>query len=978
MRRTSLAVLCLGLLLIAVAIRVLSSSGERTENGLERTESSAPPEVVPTELKAPVDAGTAGADLVFTPLEGRGPSDVATEDPSNDASPDETPRESIPPRLVGRVVDENGRPVRAVEVFATSNVPRDAWPLDAPLWTSRDQQIRVSVTDDYGAFRVEGLEAGPVRLSLRKKGRALEEVHHVPLASGGETDVGEIVLRRGGIVRGSVQLESGQPAPHAQLWFLRPEASQPHAAPRTGVPIARTNQRGTFVIEELELGPFELIIEADGAPLVSVKDTLTTLEPGLDLGRITLPEPEVITGSVRAVPPGRLPDLVVHALPTRAAEFLLRPDGSRGRSARELYGATSAPLRADGSFLLAGLQPDTQYSLRLLGAEDPLRIRDVWSEPAMVSSGTQDVTLSAHPSVRTTFDVVDRATGRQVTEFEHSWHGARSLPRDRTDYLRATTEAERAVLEVRATGYATYVGEPKPLVPTPLLSPPVVPLVSVETVAVLVRSKDGSRPIRGARVVIAMAGANEIEAERQEAITDEDGKAVLNAPNDAGAWVGAIASGFAPRVVPIAEAETIDLESGGSAAVRVLDSDGAPVRGAMVLRSDTDPNHRTVFGERKSGAVTDLGGTAHFEHLSPGRHRFAIAKETPRLSPPRRPSVLDALPIEAASPTDGPASEAETEALLPSEWGLVEVRSGQLASFTIGSDYRGDLSGRITERGIPLSGAVLELYPRSADFYRDRRDPVAWARTDETGHFDIVNVQADRYDLSIVHASRVQPSLHAVTVTPWTSPFRVDLEVTSVFGIVTDDVGNPISGATVHLPAAWKQTLREAPSDGTGDHNLIAWKERTLPPVSTTSGLDGRFRLRGIDRERPLIIGAYDGDGHAGSVSFPRVGNALLGTEIEVRLNAASTLSVSGFAGQFPELSNRALGVAWRFGEHFDAPTRLVHPHPSARHEFRGLTADWWILFQAHVDGWGELDQLRVLENALMSPVDETAIELFR
>lgn len=964
------SLLLLGSVLLLLGVWSLTRSGE-SGRGL-RPAFPPPPEGSdpPPALSPPVEAvGGASVAPVFTPLQ----TDSATA-PRRDG---ERERPAVlPPRLVGRVVDSNQRPVSGAEVYAASGVARDDWPLDAPAWKTREQEIRFATTDEYGAFRVTGLRPGPIRLSVRRAGFALFERHDVPLASGGETDVGELTLRRGAQLRGRLSAADGRPISGAVLTFLRPETSLSFASSRTGAPVGHTQRDGSFEIRELEPGPFVLAVEAPGQAPFRIEGVLRDTNEPLDLGHRRLPAPAWITGSAQPIRPGRLGDLVVHAMPTRAAQYVRRPDGTRGRRSLDVEGALEQRLQADGSFTLDHLLPDTSYTLRLLDEGDPLRVRDVWSEPLLVESGAEDITLRAHPSVRTAFDLVNGATGEQVLEFEHEWLGARSLPRAGTDFLRATTDEERATLVVRALGFAPHVGDPQPILPTPLLSPPVIALQPAEPLRIVVKDRERGTPVADARVVVL--GAD--DGARREVRTDEDGVALAPGPGEP-VRLGVLAQGYAPWLGDASgNTETIELDRGGSAAVRVLDSDGAPVRGALVRRSTTDPELARL--ERGAArAVTDLSGTARFEDVAPGRHRFEVARPEPQplVEPPLR-SVLDELPIPGTRRDDDDTEHAVAadDPLLPSEWSLAEVRAGELSSFTLGSDLLGTLAGRITERGAALVGAVLRLYPETDDFYADTRDPLAVARTDGTGRFTLENLFTGRYVVSIEHTTRVQASLHEVVVTPWTSPFEVDLDVATLHGLVAAEDGTPVAGANVFLPSSWKRARRDGRSDGAGDHNLFTWDERHSPPVVTTTDERGQFVLRGVDRTRALRIGAVSRRGFRGSVHFRRVTNALLGSEVEVRLNATSRLSVEGFHAQFPELSNRALGAAWRFGEHFDSALRFAHPHPRARHDFDGLTADWWIVFQVEIDGWGELSRLRVLENALMQPVGDTVVELFR
>lgn len=388
------------------------------------------------------------------------------------------PQPSGPALVVGRVVDAQNQPVAGAVVLAASQHDQLAWPLDAPALEDEGLNALRVVTDATGRFRFEGLNSGLAQFSLRAKGFALRELRRIALDTGIRTDLGDVRLQNAAQVSGTVLSFARTPVVGAAVLYMQPENSAPHAHALTGVLVAHTDSRGAFRITQLEPGPFTLAIDAPGEAPFRVSGIATD---ELALGEVVLPAPSTISGIVRSFPLGELSDLEIVTIPVRATPFVRRPGVEGGRHARWLEGLQRATIGEYGGFLFTELKSNCDYTLRVIAPSDALRVTDVWSPPKLVRSGTEDVVVTAHPSVRMDFRVVDAYTHNPIDEFKHTWLGARSLPRNGVDYLRATNDSRRVQLRVSARGYEDYESKPLALVTGNSLTPFVVELTPGET-----------------------------------------------------------------------------------------------------------------------------------------------------------------------------------------------------------------------------------------------------------------------------------------------------------------------------------------------------------------------------------------------------------------------------------------------------------------------------------------------------------------
>jgi protocatechuate 3,4-dioxygenase beta subunit len=150
---------------------------------------------------------------------------------------------------VGRVVDEEGRPVAGAEI-EVSAAPGTILP-----------SPRSTRSGPAGRFRFRDLPAGQLALTIRHPGYAPLEVGH-PVEGGRTGRLGTFVLRRGTTLRGLVTDAAGFPVAGARIWALTSEELYREGKQRAS---AVTAADGTFVVPRRPPGEeLSLWVCADG------------------------------------------------------------------------------------------------------------------------------------------------------------------------------------------------------------------------------------------------------------------------------------------------------------------------------------------------------------------------------------------------------------------------------------------------------------------------------------------------------------------------------------------------------------------------------------------------------------------------------------------------------------------------------------------------------------------------------------------
>jgi hypothetical protein len=231
----------------------------------------------------------------------------------------------------GRVADVDGRPLAGVYVSARAR-------------QGPGTQTRTTRTDPGGAYRLEGLEAGMVRVSARREGTE----HHatrVTSLKAGETAQVDFSLADTGIVQGQVRQASG--APLSQPALVRAMATQ--AQPGIGeFSYADTDAEGRYQLE-LPAGVYQLIAVVPGVRFnFSHQDDLAvTVQAGTAvLQDLTLYDDRGVEGTVQEPSGAPSPYATVAGIQTGDFEMTIPAQADEeGRFVLPPRGINATPLR---------------------------------------------------------------------------------------------------------------------------------------------------------------------------------------------------------------------------------------------------------------------------------------------------------------------------------------------------------------------------------------------------------------------------------------------------------------------------------------------------------------------------------------------------------------------------------------------------------------------------------------------------------
>jgi hypothetical protein len=383
---------------------------------------------------------------------------------------------------------------------------------------------------------------------------------------------------------------------------------------------------------------------------------------------------------------------------------------------------------------------------------------------------------------------------------------------------------------------------------------------------------------------------------QREARSDEEGLAVLSSAPGETVRLTVEAAGFAgwrsePLSLPHAQDVDLraDLSGGGAVLVRVLDSRGSPVGGVGVKhKSPGGEGHSSIVhgGSLAGDKISDVGGEALFEKLSPGRHLFQLTE---------------------ASSGDGMAfTTVEVHGMPQDErgWTAVEVLEGQVVELELEAPALATLAGIVSEAGKPLAGVSLSLSEA-----QEGDDPVAGmsmmgmpgsggptAKTDGLGRYRFENAKAGDWELKVSHPTRAMDEVLELSLLEGENERDISLGVAIVEGHVVDEQGEPIAGARVKAERAQprgRQQMRFALrmiSDDGGD-TVIMGGGGALPLTALTDS-EGFFSLRGVTPDQDLQIEASS-DSHQTARSEPfQVAADEIHKGVEVSMMGAGSVSV--------------------------------------------------------------------------------------
>ncbi len=758
-----------------------------------------------------------------------------------------------------------------------------------------------TTTGADGRFRIvaKGKSRG-VGLRFLARGHAILD-RRVARPTERDLDVGSFTLERGVVVSGRVATTNGAPVAgalvsrvHAMearmmggMDFDLPEVAEVEAL--RGGETAVTDELGRFELRHVAAG--ELTLRARHADHPTGRSEPRTVQAGLEVGDLLVVVPR--GGEIRGVVVG-LPDgadaksLRVMAAKKPAANPAAGPAGMMGMLGGDMaemladmglsIGERTAPIGPDGAFVLRGLTLDTW---RVWVSRDGIGFAGnaVCSARVDATPGGASVQLQFDPGISVTFTVVDSKTSKPV---ERLW--VRDVLRggDRMADLMAAgmpkpprqahcpggkvtltslrpKASQKLSITVEALGYAALERKDIELPKTGSLDLGTLSIDPAPTLQVTVTAAVGGRPVPQANVELVrqvnsgprIPFMNLVNGGSGPARgkTDREGRCTVNRFADGNATLTITADGHAPFVSePFActnegpSTFAAKLFVGGVAEVTVVGPDDKPLAGIAV-------EHRTPAGATAT-SKTDANGLTRFEHLTPGAHGFRLG---------RAAGPLGAfLPNAGGDGTEVP-------------WSNVDVVDLATATLRLTKAASATLRGVVRENGLALVDARVAFRQGPATAPGNDREAAEAmmgemlgavgggggkrnTKTDERGAYQLSELPEGEHRLYITHKGRAMPTTVPLVLRLGDNGFDVELDMTTVRGVVHDPDGKPVDGARVRV------RRNRTGGDPAGDVGEIA--EGIVPGMNLGGGstirtdATGAFELRGVDPDVEILVSA--------------------------------------------------------------------------------------------------------------------------
>lgn len=775
--------------------------------------------------------------------------------------------------FTGRVVGPHGEPVDGAHV----TLSRDFG--NANMFSPRRGKEPV-LTDAEGRFRVGRLTARSMRVVVTAGGYAqLSESIERPKGAD-ESDIGVFTLDLGVVLRGFVQDFHGRPVGDAEV-LLQPE--------RAGLEIfilgsasnlqlrTRTGSDGSFVLDSVAVGPWTIRVDHDLHP--SARMSGASERPGVEpnLVQVRLGEGGSAAGRVIGLRPEQ--ECVVVARRQRQGDLL------------GLNFQRTAQVGTDGEFEIHGLDVDADYQFVVQEEAGHLGFGQDLSEGVAGRAGQMGLIIEVRGSRGLEFRVVSAATGAPVEAFQAKAGGwwmkelrdpdgkvVTNHPDGRAQFLDVENQlgSDSGVnLLIVADGYEDHTREGLRLRDGEVLDLGEIALLAAPVLRVRVLEDADGEPVKGARVTLKRTARNGLGkgfsiggdfemASVARAFDVTGGNANRSARTDAGGWVSLTTIPGVECSLSVKHGKFADLKrapqvyGGGELEVRLLS--GGTVR-VIVLAADgtqagkTQVTHRALrdgMSERRGGVMTKSTGSkgrVAFQHLAAGTHGFRLADQGASGA-----MMTIVIGLEEAGPRPGEA------------WELVEVEEGSEHEVVLHAPQEGVLLGRVTEGGSPLVGATLRLEAWSGDG-KDAEEArarsrsfgmfvgTAGVRTKGDGSFRMEAKTVGEYELIITHHSREMDDYVRVSVRAGETEVSVDLPATAIEGVVVDDGGRPVAGASV--------VVRRPGEKSFGGGVAMVFQSSGSEQVSFGPGVaggkgktdaEGRFRLKGLAAECALEL----------------------------------------------------------------------------------------------------------------------------
>jgi protocatechuate 3,4-dioxygenase beta subunit len=920
------------------------------------------------------------------------------------ASPEKAPAvEPAPTRegtsVTGRVVDASGAAVGGARVLGMSIENRAfvGMPLDAQrgLGGFGGRKLE-STTDSSGRFTLAGVRPGNFRLAVRASRYSPHDDDSIVVPAGDAHDVGTVSLLASPIVEGRVvdprgrgvaDVEIGRvPATSGAGFVFFDGFRQP------SVPLVRTGADGSFTLDQLPAGEVTLAVTSESYPDKNenlelpragehIANKVIVLEPGLEIAGRAVGVPASSASELRVL-------AAVHRERSAGVEDL---DFVTGETRQ-------AKVAADGSFTLRGLRENKSYDLTLRRSsdEEPLMFQPRLSSRVTALSGSRGVELPYQPESGITLTVVDARTRQPIEKYELAGGIDYAMPvmedggernqhpegRGRVGGMRPRPNADRAQVEVKATGYEPFRQEGIFLVEGADVDLGVVALDPVPTCRVTVLDAASGAPVSAARVTlrlreepvsqqmgqVAMRAVSIAHSNSSEDLGDVDfnfdddrshsGRTDANGVVELSSFPGQVCElvvnhrGHASHLsdpftcaVGARDEREVRLSEGGSVRVTLLRSDGSPIAGGKVEHSSaSDGPGDFDFGAGRE--VTDAQGQCVFTHLAAGTHRF-------------RPEG------SGMNGMFGGGNMVVSIAGMPDEggesWVEAIVTEGQESSVQLVAPIRVTLSGKVTEGGTVLSGAEVSLAPKREDGLRMPRMMFPGsgpsAKTDGRGLYSLPDVKSGEYVLSVTHSTRQMPAEFTVVVGESDKDFDVDLDISVIEGRVTGYDGKPIAGARVRAERGEgrggtrvRGMRMIVANDDNGDGGMTMFSGDPSS-VEVRTDDDGRYALRGVLTSVDLVVSAESKGLQPARSEALQVAPNEIKRGVDLRLDVAGRVEVTAFKAGAP--ASMVIVMAFPEGAnpgHPDAKTGFIQQ--DGKTTLGGLKPGRWTV-QARNAGFG-------------------------
>jgi len=835
---------------------------------------------------------------------GRATSLAAAEDDGSEA----------PAFVVGRITDAAGAPIAGADALAQA----DAWG-----WFDADDAPEPVAAGPDGRFRIE-VEPGRVSLVAGADGyapldRALE------VEAGETVDAGELRLAPGVLLSGRVVDEVGKPVEGAEL--RRPLTMGGGFVATGGAAniAATTDGDGRFTVRRQAPGAFDMTVTHRAYPTGRLRGRTERAGDRIDDLEVVLEVGAMVSGRITGLDDlgeaerGRLRVLANVAVDASGVATDGPGYGYRRR-------ATPEP---DGTFTIRGLDAGAVYELRVQDHESFWGPRGRRSETVSATGGDRGVLIPYDdgPSVR--FRLVGR-DGAPIEDAEvrirYDWDERvdAAIDDDAGAYavhnLWARRDGERPSMSVAARGFITHEIDELPIRGTADVDLGTIVMEERPQLIVTVRDRSTGVPIEGARVEVSEAsnGSRTVTAGYSISYsdvtldgpsmtagsmeTDEEGRVSLDVTPGKRVVVDVRHPEFAEvRLGPIELApggapyeEEARLEVGATVVVTLVDSEGRPVPDRSVDR------RRMEDGPSPEAARADEEGVATFRGLAAGTHGFSVARRQ------QTGGILIAMDGVGGGGSPAPSRD----------WTEVEVGAGETVELQLVAPTPSAITGVLTERGEPLAGARVEYVADEGDGpggpgLRVLGGGGNSATTDARGEFRIEGLDPGDGELTISHATRAMPCTREFTVEPGENEAAIDLDVTTVTGVVTGPDGNPLAGARVS--AERKQRSRRDPYVSfvvQGSDGIMSYSSGGAGAEPAVTDTEGRYELRGVAPDVELeTVARHDDLDAARSESFevPPGGRR---TGVDLAFIVPGSLEIT-----FPGNEGQAIAVVTKTGE---------------------------------------------------------------